>query len=97
GGEFHGSATTWNQSTLTWNVQPAINATALSSLGAVTANTWYEIDVKPLVTGDGPVSIAAISASSDGAHFSAKEGTAAYVPQLVLTLAALDTTPPTAP
>src|SRR5439155_1290018 len=97
GGEFHGSSTTWSQSTLTWNLQPTINAPVLGTLGAVATNTWYEVDVTPLVTGDGAVSVAGISTSTDGAHFSSKEGSATLMPQLLVTLGTADTTKPTAP
>jgi hypothetical protein len=85
GGDFHGSDPGWSESTLTWNLQPAINSTTLSSLGAVASGRWYETDVTPLVKGDGAVSIAATSTSSDGAYYSSKEGTAGLAPQLVLT------------
>jgi hypothetical protein len=85
GGDFHGSDSAWSESTLTWNLQPAIDGTIVSSLGAVASGTWYETDVTPLVKGDGTVSIAATSTSTDGAYYSSKEGTAGLAPQLVVT------------
>jgi hypothetical protein len=85
GGDFHASDPVWSESTLTWNLQPAIDSTIVSSLGAVASGRWYETDVTPLVKGDGTVSIAATSTSSDGAYYSSKEGTAGFAPQLVLT------------
>jgi acid phosphatase type 7 len=85
GGAFHGSDPAWSESTLTWNLQPAIDSTIVSSLGAVRSSNWYETDVTALVKGDGTVSIAATSTSSDGAYYSSKEGTAGFAPQLVVT------------
>jgi len=52
-------------------------------LGAVSINTWYEVDVTSLVTSDGTYSFR-ISDSTGGANYSSKEGTNA--PRLVLTL-----------
>jgi hypothetical protein len=85
GGAFHGSDPAWSESTLTWNLQPAIDSTIVSSLGAVKSSRWFETDVTPLVKGDGTVSIAATSTSSNGAYYSSKEGTAGFAPQLVVT------------
>jgi hypothetical protein len=58
----------------------------LASLGPVNPNTWYELDVTSLVTGDGTYSINASSTSSDGAYYNSKEGTAGFIPQLVVNL-----------
>jgi hypothetical protein len=56
-----------------------------SSLGAVAANAWYEVDVTPLIQGDGTLTIGATSTSSDGAHYASKESGATTAPQLVVT------------
>jgi len=56
----------------------------LASLGAVSVNTWYEVDVTSLVTGDGTYSLRISSTSTNGADYSSKEG--AHAPELVLTL-----------
>jgi len=56
----------------------------LASLGAVSVNTWYEVDVTSLVTGDGTYSLRISSTSTNGADYSSKEGT--NPPELVLTL-----------
>ena len=50
------------------------------------AGNWYEVDVTPLVTGDGAVTLRATSTSSDGADYTSKEGTIGFAPQLVVTL-----------
>jgi hypothetical protein len=85
GGDLHGADPNWSESTLTWNLQPAIDGTIVASLGAVSSGAWFEADVTPLVKGDGTVSIAATSSSTDGAYYTSKEGTAGFAPQLVVT------------
>src|SRR5436190_3384200 len=85
GGDFHGSDPLWNEASLTWNLQPTIQSTIVSSLGSVSTGKWYETDVTQLVQGDGTVSIAATSTSTDGAYYSTTEGAAGFAPQLVVT------------
>ncbi len=88
GGEFHRVAdTTWNEGTVNWNTAPAADAAILGSLGKVVANTWYEVDVTSLVTGDGTFSLRMNSTDDDGAAYSSKEGAAGFAPQLVVTTA----------
>jgi len=69
-------------STLTWNTKPAIGASALSSVGAVSTGTWVEYDLKNSIPGNGTYSFALTGASSDHAWFSSAEG--ANPPQLVV-------------
>jgi RHS repeat-associated protein/CSLREA domain-containing protein len=85
GGDFYPVANnTWQQSTVTWNNAPAAGSTLLASLGSVSPNTWYEVDITSLITGDGTYSLRVSSTSSNGADYSSKEG--ANPPQLVITL-----------
>jgi hypothetical protein len=87
GGTFYRVAdSSWLESTVTWNTAPAADATPIASLGAVATGTWYEVDVTPLITGDGTYSIRMSSTSGDGADYTSKEGTAGFRPQLVITL-----------
>jgi hypothetical protein len=87
GGDFFPVADNlWQENTVTWNTQPEADTTSVASLGAVSANTWYEVDLSSLVTGDGTYSIQIASASSNGADYSSKEGTAGFAPQVVVTL-----------
>jgi Calcineurin-like phosphoesterase len=87
GGDFYRvSDNSWPEKTVNWNSQPAADITSLASLGAVTANTWYEVDLSSLVTGDGTYSIQIASTSSNGADYSTKEGAAGFAPQLVVAL-----------
>ena len=67
-------------------------------MGAVSVNTWYEVDVTSLVTGDGTYSLRISSTSTNGADYSSKEGS--NPPELVLTLGgtpALTNTPTPGP
>jgi hypothetical protein len=87
GGDFRRVvATNWSESSVNWNTAPTADSTSLGSLGSVVANTWYEIDVTPLVSGDGTVSLRVSSSSTNGADFSSKEGAAGLAPQLVVTV-----------
>jgi PKD repeat protein len=87
---------TWSESTVTWSNAPAADAAVLASLGAVTAGQWYEVDVTPLVSdGDGAYTVRVSSTSSNGADYSAREGTAANRPQLVVTTDSSTTPAPT--
>ncbi|HLO34186.1 MAG TPA: DNRLRE domain-containing protein [Anaerolineales bacterium] len=85
GGEFHRVAdTSWSEGSVNWNTAPVADAGILTSLGRVSANTWYEVDVTSLVNGDGTYSLKMNSTSSDGAYYSSKEGAAGFAPQLVV-------------
>ena len=88
GGSFHRLANTaWTQGAVTWNNAPAADAAVLASLGTVAAGNWYEVDVTPLVAGDGAVSLRVTSGSSNGADYSSREGAAGFAPQLTVTVA----------
>jgi hypothetical protein len=88
GGELRGAANTpWSESTVTWNTAPAANTgppvatiTTPVALGAT-----YLVDVSPLVTGNGTVTIRATGISTDGARYYSKDGNPPSVaPQLQL-------------
>jgi phosphatidylinositol-3-phosphatase len=85
GGDFYAVPdTTWNEATVNWNTAPAASSTSLGTLGSVVSGLWYEVDVTPLITGDGVVAFEATSTSGDGAQYSSKEGV--NPPQLALTI-----------
>ncbi len=75
---------TWQEETVTWNTAPAAEPAQLASVGAVSVNNWYEVDLTSLITGDGTYSLRVSSPSTDGADYSSKEG--AHPPQLIVTL-----------
>ena len=77
GGEFHRVADTiWNETAVNWNTAPSADAGILASLGRVSPNTWYEVDVTSLVNSDGTFSLKINSTNADGAYYSTKEGSA---------------------
>ncbi len=85
GGSFHRVAdSSWGETTVNWNNQPAAETTALASLGRVSAGTTYEVDLTGLVADDGTVTVELDSSSTDGAYYSSREGSAP--PQLVVTV-----------
>jgi hypothetical protein len=88
GGDFYPVAdTTWSETGVTWNNQPAAGTTKVASIpGAVALNTTYTVTVTPLITGDGLVSMRLSSPNADAARYWSKEGsTAAQAPQLQVT------------
>jgi hypothetical protein len=87
GAFFRVADTSWLENTVTWGNAPAADPSVLASLGAVKRNTWYEIDLSSLVTGDGTYSLRITTTSGDGATYVSKEGAAGSRPQLVVTLA----------
>jgi PKD repeat protein/predicted MPP superfamily phosphohydrolase len=82
GGRLHPVATTWTESGLNWNNKPALPASPLVTLGAVSAGAWTEVDVTAAVTGPGQVAFALEGVSSNTAIYSSREG--AQPPQLVV-------------
>jgi hypothetical protein len=90
GGDFYGVPdTTWTEGTVTWNNQPTASTTKVASIAtSVALNTTYTVNVTPLVTGYGVVSIEITSPNADGARYWSKDGaTAAQAPQLQVTCA----------
>jgi chitodextrinase len=84
----------WSESGTTYNNQPALG-NVVGSSGPLTAGTWTEVDVTPLVTGNGQLSVALTSTSGTAASYASRE-TGANAPQLVITTDA-DTAAPSAP
>ena len=91
GGDWYAVNPSWNETGLNWNNAPQPGGALLSSLGAVTANTWVEIDVTPAIAGNGTYSFAALTTSTNSLRYSSKEG--ANPPQLVITPGAGSTPP----
>ncbi|KOV81483.1 DNRLRE domain-containing protein [Nocardia sp. NRRL S-836] len=79
------SDTSWSETGVTWNAQPGVDGATLGSLGSVSRNAWYEVDVTGLVTGNGTFAVAVTSSSSDGADFDSRESGATTAPRLVVT------------
>jgi hypothetical protein len=87
GGEFFGvTDTAWSEDTVTWATAPPATGGSLGSLGSVEAGLWYELDVTPLVTADGPVSLRVSSSINDSADYASKENANGNAPELVIVL-----------
>jgi len=83
GGDFYRvSDNTWEEGTVTWDTAPAADTTLLASLGSVSTDTWYEVDLSSLITGEGTYSLMISSTAPNGADYASKEG--ANSPQLVV-------------
>jgi hypothetical protein len=61
------------EETVTWNNAPAADTTLLAALGAVTPNTWDEVDLTAHITADGTYSLR-VPDSVGGADYSSNEG-----------------------
>jgi hypothetical protein len=85
----------WSEDTVTWSTAPPGDGVLTDTLNDVLLNTWYSVDVTPLVTGDGTLSLRAGSPSSNSGGFSSSEG--ANKPELVVTLADAGTPVPHQP
>lgn len=87
GGDFHKALdNNWSESTVTWNTAPVADTDVLGSLGPVTVNTWYDVNVSPAISADGTYSFRITSTSSDGADYVAKEGANDLLPYLIITV-----------
>jgi RHS repeat-associated protein len=75
GGKFYSvTDNTWQEETVTWSNAPTADIQELATLGAVSPNTWYEVDFTSHITADGTYSLR-VSNSTGGADYSSKEGT----------------------
>jgi hypothetical protein len=76
------SDNTWSETGITWNTKPQTGA-VISDLGAVTTGTWIEYDVSGVIPGNGLISFALVSQSSDALSVQARENSTDQ-PQLVI-------------
>jgi hypothetical protein len=87
GGDFYRvTDNAWSEDNVTWLLAPPAIGTPVASVGATTRDTWVEIDVTPVVTGDGTFSLRASTTASDGADYASKEAAAELAPRLVVTV-----------
>ena len=73
----------WGERTITYNNAPALG-NQISSYGAIRSSTWIEIDVTPLVTGNGTFSLALAGINGTAVSLASRES-GTFVPQLVIT------------
>ncbi len=93
GGDFHTAPSTWTETSVTWDTAPAADPSTFFSLGPVSTNTWYDVDMTTVVTANGIISLRVTSTSTDGSQFSSKEG--ANPPQLIVFVSSGSNVPPT--
>lgn len=79
---YKGTSTPWTESGLNWNNAPLIEGTPLATAGAVSTNTWVEIDVLAAIGGNGIYSFGLKNNSTDVVYYTSKEGT--NKPELVM-------------
>lgn len=86
GGEIAVTGTHWRESNVSWDTAPPSEA-PLGAFGAVEVGTWYELDVTPLLKGDGPVALRISSNNTNGADYASKEHPTGNAPELTVSLA----------
>jgi hypothetical protein len=70
----HGVAdNSWSELTMTYSDAPAFG-TVIGSSGAFSSNSWTEVDVTSLVSGEGELSLALTGLTSTAASYSSREG-----------------------
>jgi hypothetical protein len=87
------ASSSWTESAITYSNAPAVGTSATASSGPVTAGATTDLDVTPLVTGDGNVSLALTTASTTATAMASREDTT-HRPQLIVETGA--TPPPSA-
>jgi PKD repeat protein len=83
GGSVFKVGNSWTETGITWATAPAIGGSSLGAAGATTNGTWAEVDVTSAVTGNGEVSFALTTTSSNSSYYTSREG-ATNKPQLVV-------------
>jgi len=74
GGRVHAiSACGWDELTMTWNTQPAIDGAMLDELGPVHGGESVEFDVRDGITGDGTYCFALDSLSTSSVKYASRE------------------------
>ena len=82
GGSVFRAGDNWTEAGITWaNATPTFGA-SVASAGTIANNAWVDFDVTPLVTGNGEVTFAVTTTSSNSVYFTSREGV--NKPQLVL-------------
>jgi acid phosphatase type 7 len=84
GPAVYATSNSWSEAEITWDNRPAPTSEAADNKESLGTNNWAEFDVTPLIGGEGIFSFVLVGDSSDGVHFSSRQG--AQPPQLVLTL-----------
>ena len=72
----------WGEKTITFNNAPALGG-QIGSFGAIKSSSWIEIDVTPLVKGNGTFSLAISGINATAVSLASRES-GTFVPQLVV-------------
>lgn len=83
---FYSADNEWSESNVTWNTAPLAGSTPVGSLGPVSNDTWYEIDLTSHVIKDGVYTLRVSTSSGNGADYASKEGEAGLAPKLIVSL-----------
>lgn len=73
----------WTEGEITWDNRPERTSPATDNKGNLSANSWVEYDVTPLIAGEGAVSFVLVADSDDGVVFSSRQGV--QPPELTVT------------
>ncbi|HVL24140.1 MAG TPA: DNRLRE domain-containing protein, partial [Thermomicrobiales bacterium] len=82
GPEIYTAPSDWAETAITWDTRPVRTTQALRVKGAVSAATWIEYDVSPIVTGNGDYTFVLATSSADATDFNSRE--TSLQPRLVL-------------
>ena len=74
--------TTWSENTINWNNAP-LDVLTNYAIGALTGNTWHEIDVTSIITGNGSYTLGLVAADVPNLGFRSRESS--YPPTLSVT------------
>ncbi|HYO56340.1 DUF7594 domain-containing protein [Archangium sp.] len=85
----------WAEGGFTWNNRPALLEGPLDDKGAISSNTWVELDVTGVVRGNGELNLALVATSGNGTDFYSRESSRSDLrPQLVVTVEPAPPPPP---
>jgi hypothetical protein len=89
---FNNSSQPWTEEGMLWDNAPIISGSPLVTIGAVSLNSFVEVDVTSAISGNGTYSFAIKTSSSDLVTYSSKEGPAD--PELILETGGSSSPPP---
>jgi len=82
GSVFRAATDDWTESSLTHANSPGFVGNAVAELGTVASGQWIELDVTEAVAGNGAVSFAIASRSSNSAYYDSRESS--FAPELIV-------------
>jgi hypothetical protein len=94
GPAVYAASNAWTETGVNWDTRPSRTSAASDDLGTVASGVSVDLNVTPLVSGNGTYTFDLATSSTDGMTFSSREG--ANKPQLVVTTATSDQ-PPSVP